>query len=75
MLQVLRLGAPVTALSLSPAGDLLATAHVGRRGLYLWANTLVYGRGREAVPSEVPLDARLPALASGSSKKTLLTKP
>ena len=62
---MLRLGAPVTALSLSPAGDLLATAHVGRRGLYLWANTLVYGRGGEAVPSEVPLDARLPALASG----------
>ena len=64
--QVLRLGAPVTALSLSPAMDLLATAHVGRRGLYLWANSLVYGRGAEAAPSEAPLDARLPALAAGA---------
>lgn len=63
---MLRLGAPVTALSLSPAMDLLATAHVGRRGLYLWANSLVYGRGAEAVPSEAPLDARLPALAAGA---------
>jgi len=67
-LQVLRLGAPVTALSLSPAMDLLATAHAGRRGLYLWANALVYGRGAEAVPSEAPLDARLPALAAGAPR-------
>ena len=38
LLQVLRLGAPVTALSLSPAGDLLATAHVNPFGrLHLWA--------------------------------------
>jgi len=65
---VLRLGAPVTALSLSPAMDLLATAHAGRRGLYLWANALVYGRGAEAVPSEAPLDARLPALAAGAPR-------
>lgn len=64
--QVLRLGEPVTALSLSPAMDLLATAHVGHRGLYLWANALVYGRGAEAVPSEAPIDARLPALAAGA---------
>lgn len=37
-LQVLRLGAPVTSLSLSPSLDLLATTHTNRRGVYLWAN-------------------------------------
>ena len=31
-------GPPVTALSLSPALDLLTTTHSDRRGLYLWAN-------------------------------------
>ena len=28
----------MTALSLSPALDLLATTHSDRRGIYLWAN-------------------------------------
>ena len=38
-LQVMSLGGPpVTALSLSPALDLLTTTHSDRRGLYLWAN-------------------------------------
>ena len=37
--QVMALGGPpVTALSLSPALDLLATTHSDRRGIYLWAN-------------------------------------
>ncbi len=36
--QVLKLGAPVTSLSLSPALDLLATTHVNRRGIYMWSN-------------------------------------
>ena len=38
VLQVMRLGSPVTSLSLGPAQDLLATCHVGKRGIYLWAN-------------------------------------
>lgn len=38
MLQVMRLGSPVTSLSLGPAQDLLATTHTGKRGIYLWAN-------------------------------------
>ena len=36
-------GPPVTALSLSPALDLLATAHAGRRGVFLWANQALFG--------------------------------
>ena len=66
-MKVLRLGAPVTALSLSPALDMLATTHVNRRGIYLWSNTTIYGSGADIRPSELPVDARLPALASGAS--------
>ncbi len=64
-MQVLRLGAPVTSLSLSPAMDMLATTHVEREGVYLWANQLVFGSGADVVPSEKPIDARLPSLRSG----------
>lgn len=64
-LQVLRLGAPVTALSLSPAMDILATAHVNRRGIYLWSNSAIYGNAADIRPSTKPLDARLPALSAG----------
>lgn len=45
MLQVMRLGAPVTSLSLGPAQDLLATSHVGKRGVYLWSNQVRWGGG------------------------------
>ena len=41
--QVMTLGAPVTSLSLSPAMDMLATAHVNRRGIYLWSNQVRRG--------------------------------
>eukprot|EP00271_Cylindrocystis_brebissonii_P018690 TRINITY_DN5414_c0_g1_i1.p1 TRINITY_DN5414_c0_g1~~TRINITY_DN5414_c0_g1_i1.p1 ORF type:complete len:979 (-),score=218.28 TRINITY_DN5414_c0_g1_i1:1298-4234(-) len=32
----------VTGLTLSPGMDMLATIHVNRRGIYLWANKLMY---------------------------------
>lgn len=32
------MGPPVTSLSLSPSGDLLATTHVGKRAVFLWSN-------------------------------------
>lgn len=66
-MKVLRLGPPVTALSLSPTMDMLATTHVNRRGLYLWSNSVIYGSGADIRPSELPIDARLPALASGDA--------
>ena len=56
----------MTALSLSPTMDMLATTHVNRRGIYLWSNTAIYGSGADVRPSELPVDARLPALASGA---------
>ncbi|GIL87705.1 hypothetical protein Vretifemale_15746 [Volvox reticuliferus] len=42
-LQVMKLGSPVTSLSLSPSLDLLATTHVNRRGIYLWSNQALFG--------------------------------
>lgn len=65
VLQVLRLGAPVTSLSFSPTQDLLATSHVEHAGVYLWANQLVFGSGADVVPSDKPINARLPTLRSG----------
>lgn len=41
-LQVMALGVPVTAISLSPGMELLATAHVGQRGISLWSNRLLF---------------------------------
>ena len=61
----MRLGAPVTALSLSPAMDLLATCHVERRGVYLWSNQLMFGSGADVVPSDRPVSIRLPSLSTG----------
>ena len=45
--------------------DMLATAHVNRRGIYLWSNAAVYGAGTAVLPSETPVDACMPSLASG----------
>ena len=44
LLQTMRMSAdsPVVGLSLSPAMDMLATVHEGRRGVYLWANSQMY---------------------------------
>jgi U3 small nucleolar RNA-associated protein 21 len=35
-IDAMHVGTAVTALSLSPAMDLLATSHVNRNGIYLW---------------------------------------
>lgn len=67
MLQVLRLGSPVTSLSLSPSQDLLATTHVEHDGVYLWANQLIFGSGADIIPSKKPINARLPSLNDGIS--------
>ncbi|KAJ9507489.1 hypothetical protein QJQ45_006484 [Haematococcus lacustris] len=65
-LQALRLGAPITAFSLSPALDMLATCHINRRGVYLWSNQAVFGNPADFIPSDVPVDLALPSLAGGS---------
>lgn len=45
--------------------DMLATTHVEREGVYLWANQLVFGSGADIIPSEKPIDARLPSVRTG----------
>ena len=51
LLQTLRFNAAadrnvVTGMALSPAMDMLATTHEGRRGVYLWANSAMYAPAR-----------------------------
>lgn len=65
-MQVLRLGAPIVAFSLSPNQELLATVHVNHRGIYLWANQTIFGQdAADVMPSDSPIDARLPQLDAG----------
>jgi hypothetical protein len=52
-------------LSFSPAQDLLATTHVERRGVYVWANQLVFGSSADILTSEKPIRAKLPGLQAG----------
>lgn len=59
---------PITALSLSPNMDVLATAHVDQNGVYLWVNQAMFsgaphinshGSGKEV------LNVKLPSISSG----------
>lgn len=59
--QVLRLGPPITSLSLSPCLDMLATTHINRRGIYLWSNQAVFSDPSHFVHSSKPLDVTLPS--------------
>ena len=62
--QVLRMGSPVTGLSLSPRGDLLATTHTHQRGVSLWSNQLLFGDPTTiAAYSERPVDVGLPTVS------------
>jgi U3 small nucleolar RNA-associated protein 21 len=60
----------VTSLSMSPAGDFLATTHVGNLGVYLWANRSLYGAmslkpiADESAPAKV---VSLPVTGGGNS--------
>ncbi|CAM6100981.1 unnamed protein product [Calypogeia fissa] len=61
-LDAMHVDAAVTALTLSPNMDMLATAHVNRNGIYLWANRLIYssmdvepsGSGKSVVHVSMP---------------------
>jgi hypothetical protein len=67
--QVMRMGPTVTALSLSPRSDMLATTHVGLRGVYLWANQLVFGSGMHVLPGEEAVDVLLPVVGAGQTDR------
>lgn len=51
---------PVTSLAFAPSGDFLATTHVNRRGVYLWANAHYFGHVFLRTPSRRPPLADLP---------------
>lgn len=40
-IDAIRVDVPITALSLSPAMDILATSHVDQNGVYLWSVYLI----------------------------------
>ncbi|EFJ49064.1 hypothetical protein VOLCADRAFT_59899 [Volvox carteri f. nagariensis] len=67
-LQVMKLGSPVTSLSLSPSLDLLATTHVNRRGIYLWSNQALFGSPTAIPHSDKPVPVvrtALPTISDG----------
>lgn len=63
----MRLGAPVTGLSLSPTHEMLATVNAGRRGIYLWSNQMIFGDPSRILPSEKPVSIGMPTVSSGAA--------
>ncbi|KAI8469981.1 MAG: WD40-repeat-containing domain protein [Monoraphidium minutum] len=65
-LQAMAMGSPVTCLSLSPGRDLLATTHAHKRGVFLWANQLMFGDAAGvAMHADEPVPVALPSVATG----------
>lgn len=59
------MGTPVTSLSLSASQDLLATAHINKRGVFLWSNQLMFGDpSAVATYTERPVPVHLPSIAA-----------
>lgn len=70
VMQVMHMGTPVTSLSLSSSQDLLATAHINKRGVFLWSNQLMFGDpSAVATYTDKPVPVHLPMLAAASSKQ------
>lgn len=58
----------VTGLTLSPAMDMLATIHVNRNGIYLWANRIMFSGlaiGDNLGSGETVESVKLPSISSG----------
>lgn len=55
---------PITSLSLSPAMDILVTTHVEKRGLYTWANGLIFGTTDAIEASDTPISIKIPDMSS-----------
>lgn len=69
LVQVMRMGSPVTSLSLSPAGDLLATTHTQQRGVFLWSNQMMFGDPTQiAAFTGRPVDVGLPTITTGHAR-------
>ena len=61
----MRLGGQVRSFSLGPGQEVLATAHAGKKGIYLWANQFIFGGAADIMPSDKPVDISLPSIAAG----------
>jgi hypothetical protein len=66
----MHMGTPVTSLTLSGSQDLLATAHVNKRGVFLWSNQLMFGDpAAVATYSEDAIPVHLPTIAAANTSK------
>ncbi|KAL3516441.1 hypothetical protein ACH5RR_023343 [Cinchona calisaya] len=75
---------PITALSLSPNMDVLATTHVDQNGVYLWVNQAMFsrsanseshGRGNEVLRFKLPSIAPTEGTPGNYSEKAILSGP
>ena len=64
----LRFREPVTSLSLAPSGEFLATTHVDRLGVYLWANQAHFGTARADQIVQGPVDLELPGVGAAGEE-------
>ncbi|KAG1327940.1 hypothetical protein COCNU_01G018740 [Cocos nucifera] len=69
---------PITAVSLSPSMDIMATSHVDQNGIYLWANQAMfsgsshidlYGSGKEVRKVQMPSASLKEGSEEGASGK------
>lgn len=72
----------ITALSLSPNMDVLATTHVDQNGVYLWVNQAMftgasndesYGSGKEIVSVKLPSVSSIEGSQDNDSDKPIIT--
>ncbi|XP_059651888.1 U3 small nucleolar RNA-associated protein 21 homolog [Cornus florida] len=74
----------ITALSLSPNMDVLATTHVDQNGVYLWVNQAMfsgvstvdsYGSGKEIVSVKLPSVSSIEGSQDNDSDKPIVNHP
>uniref|UniRef100_A0A0D6QUZ2 Uncharacterized protein n=1 Tax=Araucaria cunninghamii TaxID=56994 RepID=A0A0D6QUZ2_ARACU len=83
-LDAMHVDAAPTAVSLSPNMDMLATTHVNRNGIYLWANRMMYSRaedidsfmsGKQVVKVSMPTVSTRGELEDNEQNRMLVAQP
>ncbi|XP_027106936.1 U3 small nucleolar RNA-associated protein 21 homolog isoform X2 [Coffea arabica] len=83
-IDALQVDVSITALSLSPNMDVLATTHVDQNGVYLWVNQAMfsgsanfesYGSGNEVLSVKLPSVAPAEGSPENDSEKAILDAP
>ncbi|KAF2297053.1 hypothetical protein GH714_016148 [Hevea brasiliensis] len=83
-IDAIRVDVPITALSLSPNLDILATAHVDQNGVYLWVNQSMfsgasvvdsYASGKEVVSVKLPSVSSMEGSQFQDSVEPIVKRP